>query len=136
MKTLACLLSALLFSLNGLLTPPPTQPSILLFLSLRMKGNGDGTIMAVAQNEFTIGACSFPVTLSFYTAAEYTTDVDKMTLVDSVSNDDLNLFESMTITHTVENAGYFCAVVSFTVNGEVKEQKCDTIYYDTDGIRK
>ena len=37
-----------------------------VFLSVRLKGNGDGTVTAVAQNEFTLGSTVMPVKLTLY----------------------------------------------------------------------
>ncbi len=139
MRALACLLSVLQLSLNGLLTaplpaPPPSE-NLCLFLSLRMKGNGDGTITAIAQNEFSIGNPVFPVCLRLYVSDVNTSDVSQMQLIDSVREDDLEAFRSVAVTYELTKAAYYCAVVEYYVNSEAKTQQCNTIYYDLNGNR-
>ena len=102
----ACLLSAC--GNDGLFT----------FVSVRMKGNGDGTVTAVAQNEFALGGAEMPVTLFLYTSESYETDVAKMTLLKSV-----------------ESESYFCARIEYELDGEPQFIQSDTIYYDLQGNR-
>ncbi len=100
-----------------------------------MKGNGDGTITVIAQNEFSIGNPLFPVNLRLYVSEANTTDVAQMKLIRSEWADDLEAFRSVTVTHEVERAAYYCATVEYYVNGEQKQQQCNTIYYDLNGNR-
>lgn len=66
-----------------------SEASVFSFLSVRMKGNGDGTVTAVAQNEFTLFSPPSEVVLTVYRADEYQTDVAKMEKIEQKSNEDL-----------------------------------------------
>lgn len=109
--------------------------SAFVFLSVRIKGNGDGTVCAVAQNEFAIGSSVLPVTLSLYSAETFETDVDKMIKVQTISSEDLNIYKKLNIVANVETQSYFCARITYTVNGEIKNIQSDTVLYATDGKR-
>ena len=119
----ACLLSAC--GNDGLFT----------FVSVRMKGNGDGTVTAVAQNEFALGGAEMPVTLFLYTSESYETDVAKMTLLKSVESGGLKISEKANITLKVESESYFCARIEYELDGEPQFIQSDTIYYDLQGNR-
>lgn len=109
--------------------------SLFTFLSVRMKGNGDGTITAVAQNELSLLPAVLPVTLTLYFASDMETDTSEMTRLKSVESDDLNIFQSLEIVWEVQDEGYFLAEISFSLNGETRYIKSDTIHYDTYGNR-
>lgn len=57
------------------------NPSIFAFLSVRMKGNGDGTITAVAQNEFELAHSAIPMELSVLFSENYETDISAKPLL-------------------------------------------------------
>lgn len=113
----------------------PARQSVFAFLSVRLKGNGDGTLTAVAQNEFSIGWASLPVSLTLYRSQEYQSEVDNMLAVASVDGDDLTIFERLEVRYAIESEGYFCARVVYRLNGEVRYIQSDTLRYGADGNR-
>lgn len=111
------------------------ETSVFSFLSVRMKGNGDGTVTAVAQNEFTLFSPPSEVVLTVYRADEYQTDVAKMEKIEQKSNGDLPFSEKLTILIDVEKESYFCARLTYTVNGTIQYLQSDTVRYNADGMR-
>lgn len=109
--------------------------SLFVFLSVRMKGNGDGTITAIAQNEFSIGSCDMPITLTLYASDTQEADVSKMTEVDSLTSDTLKVFQSMRLVEKVEVDRYYCARITYPFRGEPKYIQSDTVRYDKNGNR-
>ncbi len=110
------------------------DPSVFVFLSVRMKGNGDGTITAVAQNEFELAHTAVPIELSVMFSEDYQSDISKMQTVKSERTDDLKPFGSFSVDVTAAD-GYFCAVVSYSVNGDVRYIQTETLQYDLNGNR-
>ena len=106
------------------------------FISVRMKGNGDGTVTAVAQNEFSLFGDEIPVTLSLYSCEEYTTDTEKMTLVSRTESEGLGAYKTLDITWQLTEESYFCARLDYSVNGDKKFILSDTVLYGADGKRK
>ena len=130
---LAC---ALLFALSLCCSAcGESEASAFSFLSVRMKGNGDGTVTAVAQNEFTLFSPPSEVVLTVYRADEYQTDVAKMEKIEQKSNGDLPFSEKLTILIDVEKESYFCARLTYTVNGTTQYLQSDTVRYNADGTR-
>lgn len=109
--------------------------SAFTFLSVRMKGNGNGTITAVAQNEFSLLPVVLPVTLTLYRSERPATGADEMTVAQRRDTDDLNLFQSVEIVAEADGGGYFLAVASFVLNGEQLSISSDVIRYDGEGNR-
>lgn len=107
-----------------------------VFVSVRMRGNGDGTITAVAQNEFSAGGNAPEVTLSLYYSETYRTDASKMELAASVTPCPLKFSEKTSITHSVKAEGYYLARILYLIDGEPRYIQSDAIRYGTDGKRK
>lgn len=104
---------------------------LFVFLSVRMKGSG-GTVTAVAQNEFAIGSAVLPVTLTLYSCRTYETDAAEMTEIKSVYCEDLNIFAALRLDAAADES-YFCARLTYTVNGENKTIQSDTVRYGAEG---
>lgn len=110
------------------------DPSVFVFLSVRMKGNGDGTITAVAQNEFELAHSAIPMELSVLFSENYETDASAMRIIKKEQISDLKPFGSFSVDVTAAD-GYFCAVVSYSVNGDVRYIQTETLQYDLNGNR-
>lgn len=136
MKTVLSVLSCLLVAVSGLLAVPQTgAQSMFTFLSVRLKGNGDGSVTAVAQNEFCIGPQVLPVTLNLYYSDIYLSDLSEMTLKSSYFCEDLDIFQTVTLTEEVAAEGYFLAELCYLVNGEKNFIRTEAILYASDGLR-
>lgn len=109
--------------------------SIFVFLSVRMKGNGDGTVTASAQNEFAIGYLILPVTLTLYSSETYQTGVENMTVAGSATSDDLNIFGKLNVVAEVGEHSYFCARVTYAAGGEERYLQSATVQYTGNGER-
>lgn len=133
--TLFCCLAISLTCLFAASCGAEGKSNMFVFLSVRMKGNGDGTLTCVAQNEFSIGSFDLPVTLTLYLSEEYQTDVAKMTAADSSSCGDLNFLQTVRLDYEIQSQGYFCAQATYSVNGETQTIQSDTVRYDMQGKR-
>lgn len=109
-------------------------PSFFMFASVRIKGNGDGTVTAVAQNEFSVGDPNVPVTLTLYRGDNYTADISQMQPLKSERSDGLSFWQTLRITADVDE-GYYCAVLEYAVNDEYKTIQSDTVHYNGNGKR-
>lgn len=110
--------------------------SVFVFLSVRMKGNGDGTITAVAQNEFAIGSSVLPVTLTLYSSDTFQTNVGNMYEIESRATEDLNFLNIIEIVFKVQDDAYYCARIAYKVKGEYQYIQSDTLRYDKNGVRQ
>ena len=70
------------------------EGNVFALLSVRLKGNGDGTVTAVARNEFAVGSSVLPVELTLYACSENMSDTSRMQAVSRTQTDDLNLFSA------------------------------------------
>lgn len=111
-----------------------TGQSAFIFFSVRMKGNGDGTITAVAQNEFALGKGISRVQLNIYYSEEYCTDLQEMSLLDSRQTDSLGAFESFELI-TQARDGYYCAVAEYYAGGKSELLQSETVHYSAQGVR-
>lgn len=107
---------------------------LFVFLSVRMKGNGDGTISVVAQNEFGLGSAEMPVSLMLYGSDGFFTDADGATLIKS-SKEQLGVSQKCEFVYEITSAGYYCARIEYAVNGETRYIQSDVVYYDVNGKR-
>ena len=135
MKKLFAVLCCLMLSACCMFAASCGGGNAFVFLSVRMKGNGDGSITAVAQKEFSLGSTAFPVTLTLYSSHEYTNDVARMAEVDTVSIS-LGKENKTSILAEVKEECYYCARIAYTLNGEGRYIQSDTILYGKDGNRK
>ncbi len=107
---------------------------LFVFLSVRMKGNGDGTLTAVAKNEFALGSAPMPIKLTLYYSENHTESAN-MTEAETVSSAGLEIFETAEINYEIQSEGFYCAQISYFVNGEEKFLRSAVIGYDKQGNR-
>ncbi len=107
---------------------------LFAFLSVRLKGNGDGTIRAYAKNEFDIGPSIKDVELSVYYSEEYRIETSGMEIVGSTQIEYLSAFSEYTMDVPAQD-GYFCALISYPLNGQTRLLQSETIHYDATGTR-
>ena len=104
------------------------EGNVFALLSVRLKGNGDGTVTAVARNEFAVGSSVLPVELTLYACSENISDTSRMQA-------DLNLFSVIEVTVPVTEPAYFCAEIVYTVHGETQVLQSGVVRYDASGDR-
>ncbi len=107
---------------------------LFVFLSVRLKGNGDGSISVVAQNEFGLGSAELPVTLQLYRSDGYRTDTRSMEKI-KWAHERLGVSQKCEFLYQIKSAGYYCARIEYILNGETKYIQSDTVYYDINGKR-
>jgi hypothetical protein len=105
---------------------------MFVFLSVRLKGNNDGTISATAQNEFTIGFSVVPVKLSLYRIDSNNEQIEE---INSTYTDDLNILEKLTIDYNVDKDSTYYAQIEYTVKNQIKVVQSEKIKYNEQGIR-
>lgn len=103
------------------------------FLSVRLKGE-DGTITAVAINEFDLSRGSVAVRLTIYRSDVRTTAAE-MQAIDSTYTADLATGERLELTADAGEGGWFCAVAEYTAEGATNYIECDPVHYDAQGNR-
>ena len=104
---------------------------LFAFLSVRLKGNGDGTVSAYAQNEFALTGCKIPVTLELYCSQSG----EDYYLLKSVSSDGLGAFETLSVTAEVGETSAFYERIVYLAAGEIRYISSACVTYGTDGIR-
>ncbi|MCD8295176.1 MAG: hypothetical protein LUE27_08050 [Clostridia bacterium] len=132
-----CAAFALLLSclcLAGCASPDEGNKYLFAFLSVRMKGNGDGTITAYAKNEFDIGPAIQDVELTVYYSEEYSITPSSMEAVASEKADVLKAFKEICIPVEARN-GYYCSVVTYPITGLERTLQSETMHYDSTGTR-
>ncbi|MCD8307382.1 MAG: hypothetical protein LUD51_04035 [Clostridia bacterium] len=107
---------------------------LFVFLSVRMKGNGDGTITAYVKNEFDIGPAIQDIELTVYYSEEYSISPSSMEAVATESADVLKAFKEDSVTVDARE-GYYCAVVTYPITGLDRTMQSETIHYDSTGTR-
>lgn len=133
-RRLIAAICALLSSLCLISACGGGNDGLFVFLSVRMKGNGDGTLSVVAQNEFGLGSAEMPVKLMLYGSDGCFTDTDGATLIKS-SEERLGVSQKCEFIYEITSAGYYCAKIEYAVNGETRYIQSDTVYYDINGKR-
>lgn len=111
------------------------EGNVFALLSVRLKGNGDGTVTAVARNEFAVGSSALPVELTLYACSENISDTSRKQAVSRTQTDDLNLFSAIEVTVPVTEPAYFCAEIVYTVHGETQVLQSGVVRYDASGDR-
>lgn len=111
------------------------ERGLLVAVSIELKGNGDGTVSAIAENRFTLGNTVLMVIVELYasdTMPMYYTDME---LVASNSIGDLNIFNSISTTASTEGrAKYWCARVQYKKDSDAWTSKeTNILYYDANG---
>ena len=135
MKSCSVLLSLLLLlALCCSLASCAGGGNVFALLSVRLKGNGDGTVTAVARNEFALSPAALPVRLTLYVGAE-AGDVSEMRVAGCAQTDDLGLFAALEVSVSVEEPAYYCAEIVYIVHGEEEILQSGTVRYDASGTR-
>ena len=111
------------------------EGNVFALLSVRLNGNGDGTVTAVARNEFAVGSSVLPVELTLYACSENISDTYRMQAVSRTQTDDLDLFSAIEVTVPVTEPAYFCAEIVYTVHGETQVLQSGVVSYDASGDR-
>lgn len=130
-KPFTALICALIVALS-LPLASCSAPFTFAFLSVRLKGNGDGTVTAVAQHEFSLGGTEFYITLTLIrkesASSEEFTEVERL-------EGSLPALKTLQITADINEAGYYTARLDYEVGGEIKTILSDTVFYGADGLR-
>ena len=122
MKKCSVLLSLLLLlALCFSLASCAGSGNVFALLSVRLKGNGDGTVTAVVR-------------LTLYVGAE-AGDVSEMRVAGCAQTDDLGLFAALEVSVSVEEPAYYCAEIVYIVHGEEEILQSGTVRYDANGTR-
>lgn len=108
---------------------------IYVSVSIELKGNGDGTVSAIAENRFTLGSTVLQVFVELYASETFPYDISEMKKVGSYYSSDLNIFESISTTASTEGkAKYWCAKVMYNKDNKGWESKNTAILlYDANG---
>ena len=124
---------AIIFAIVAALSsfPACSGGGLFTFLSVRIKGNGDGTVTAVAINEFTLFPSSVPVMLTLYRADA--AGQGEATEIDSAYSADLDMGKSRQLTAETGEGGYFYAEIEYVAGGSARHIQCGTVYYDAGG---
>ena len=103
-------------------------------LSVRIRGNGDGTVTAVARNEFALGSAVIPVSLTLYRVSD-AQDLSLRAVAASAQTDDLNFLASLEASAAVEGTAYYYAEIVYSVYGEEEVLASEVVCYDAEGNR-
>ena len=100
------------------------------FISLRLDGNGDGTVTAKVTNEFSLGK-KIDVCIDLYRSEKEEFGM----LVATSGNGSIDFGESIEVTHDTDGGGYFCARAIYIVQNRVRYMDSEILHYDADGNR-
>ena len=108
---------------------------LLVAVSIELKGNGNGTVSAIAENRFTLGNTVLMVIVELYASETMPMYYTDMELVASNSTGDLNIFDSISTTaSTGGRAKYWCARVQYKKDSDAWTSKeTNILYYDASG---
>ena len=106
------------------------------YLRIDIQGDYNGNITAKATNNFNLGFDTVPVKLSLYFSETYTENAEEMTVKQTVSSDDLNIYDSIEINTSAVN-GYWKAVAVYKTNGSAwRELETDTLFFNESGVKE
>ena len=108
--------------------------TVFALLSVRIRGNGDGTVTAVARNEFALGSAVIPVSLTLYRVSD-AQDLSLRAVAASAQTDDLNFLASLEASAAVEGTAYYYAEIVYSVYGEEEVLASELVCYDAEGNR-
>lgn len=112
-----------------------TGGNAFTFLSVRLRGNGDGTVTARAQNEFDAGSAVIFGTLRIYRSDGQFDDTDYAELAGEVYIADFSEQKTAELTVPAAGGGYFCAELTYIIDGEEYAVLSGTVHYDAQGNR-
>lgn len=106
------------------------------YLRIDIQGDYNGNITAKATNNFNLGFDTVPVKLNLYFSETYTENAEEMTVKQTVSSDDLNIYDSIEINTSAVN-GYWKAVAVYKTNGSAwRELETDTLFFNESGVKE
>ena len=111
------------------------ERGLFVSVSIELKGNGNGTVSAIAENRFTLGNTVLMVRVELYASETMPMYYTDMELVASNSIGDLNIFKSISTTASTEGkAKYWCARVQYKKDSDGWTSKETSIlYYNANG---
>lgn len=108
--------------------------AVFALLSVRIRGNGDGTVTAVARNEFALGPAVIPVSLTLYLVPD-AQDLSRRAIAAQAQTDDLDFLASIEASAVVEGTAYYYAEIVYSVYGEEEVLASELVCYDAEGNR-
>lgn len=109
------------------------QNFVCTLLSVRLRAE-EGFVTAAAYNEFSLDSALLPVTLTLYYADKETSDTAAMTAVAQAESDDFNMGQQLEASAPIR-AGWYCAVLEYFADGEMRALQSGTVRYAEDGTR-
>lgn len=92
---------------------------ILVSVGIKVVPNGNGTVSAIAANNFTLGNTVLAVIVELYASVYFPMDYTEMQKVAWNQIDDLNIFQELSATSpTRGETKYWCARVMYNKDGE------------------
>lgn len=113
----------------------PQSRGLYTSISIRIDGDGNGNVSAIAKNEFTLGEARIPVYVYLYRSESYPEDYGDMILVASGYVSDLDIFHSLAATaSTSGRQSYWSARVRYRLdNGDWQESMTGVTLFDAYG---
>lgn len=108
---------------------------VFVTVGVKLQGNGDGTVSAIARNDFTLGTTILAVIVELYASVYFPMDYTEMQKVAWNETYDLNIFDTLSATSpTRGEMKYWCARVMYNKDGEGwKSDVTPVIRYDANG---
>ncbi len=104
------------------------------FLSVRIKGDGNGNITAYAAKEFSLFSPEISVTLTlFYNEVSFENGTDGESVAVFKSSD-IGADGKITATCAAKD-GYYFARLDYVLSGEARSVKTEVVRYSSDGKR-
>lgn len=92
---------------------------VFVTVGVKLQGNGDGTVSAIARNDFTLGNTILAVKVELYASVYFPMDYTEMQKVAWHETYDLNIFDTLSATSpTRGQQKYWCARVMYNKDGE------------------
>lgn len=127
-------LSALLCS-DAFFAPKDAQRGFATYVRLDLQGDYQGNVTAQATNNFTFGFDVVPVRIDLYFSESYTENTEEMALVQTLSADNLPIFERIRVSAAGQD-GYWRAQAVYKTNGSGwQELQTDTLHFDARGVK-
>lgn len=113
----------------------PQTRGLYTSISIRLDGDGNGNVSAIAKNEFTLGEARISVYVYLYRSDSFTEDHNEMVLAASGYVTDLDIFHSLSATSSTSGCqSYWLARVRYRMdNGGWREAFTETMLFDANG---
>lgn len=127
-------LSALLCK-DAFFAPKEARRGFATYVRLDLQGDYQGNVTAQVTNNFTFGFDVVPVRIDLYFSESYTENTEEMALVQTVSADNLPIFERIRVSAAGQD-GYWRAQAVYKTNGSGwQELQTDTLHFDARGVK-